>query len=99
MAISPQLNQSEKQQGSPSSNLQSGSARNQSNPPRRIALTCTGHFVCSPVLGLIGSTAFSVDARFGSSLAIYARIATSTTLLLRSSNTILSYVSRFVCQV
>ena len=43
---------------------------NQSKPPRLMALTWAGHFVCSPVLGLIGITAFSVEARLGSSLAI-----------------------------
>ena len=44
--------------------------RVQSRPPRLMALTWTGHFVCSPVRGLMGITAFSVEARLGSSLAI-----------------------------
>src|SRR5688572_11290836 len=50
-------------------------------------------------LGSVGSVDTSRDVRSGSSDAAYASIAAIVALFLRSSNTILSNVSRLVCQV
>ena len=58
-----------------------------------------GHTICSPVREFIGKTRWSLGMRSGSSEARYVSIAVKTTLFLTSSNTILSKVSRWVCQV
>ena len=64
----------------------------------RLALPHVGHGLGCP-LGSGGSVDTSRDVRSGSSDAAYASIAAIVALFLRSSNTILSYVSRFVCHV
>ena len=64
----------------------------------RLAFPHVGHGLGCP-LGSGGSVDNSRDVRSGSSDAAYASIAAIVALFLRSSNTILSYVSRFVCHV
>src|SRR5687768_13085484 len=64
----------------------------------RRACPQVGHGRSSP-LGRRGSVERSRGTRSRSSDAAYASIAAIVALFLRSSNTILSYVSRLVCQV
>src|SRR5688500_1222900 len=63
----------------------------------RCALPHLGHVRGCPVLPY--RIAWSRRTRSGSSEAAYASIAAMVALFLRSAKTILSYVSRFVCQV
>ena len=63
-----------------------------------LAFPHVGHCLGCP-LGSGGSVDSSRDVRSGSSDAAYASIAAIVALFFRSSNTILSYVSRFVCHV
>src|SRR5687767_5143781 len=64
----------------------------------RLAVPHLGHCLGFP-LGSAGSVETSRDVRSVSSDAAYASIAAIVALFLRSSNTILSNVSRLVCHV
>ena len=65
----------------------------------RLAGEQRGHRRGSPLRGSGGSTERSRETRSGSSDASYASIAASVALFFKSSSTILSNVSRLVCQV